>query len=240
MSGYLQRLAVSVARPRPSLHPLVGSIFSGERQEAAAAPTLTQNDASAFADEQNLVSTTRTVSDAPDGPMHRRDPAVDDRHRRGEPEILDPLLPRKTPEAGISAMLPETAREDVASAQSASVRLQHYSRDTSIVEAARTTHVAVEDGPSADRQNAIAPTPVSGLRESPGMLAVAAGDVVRPARAEFSAPSRQSVQSDDIQIHIGRIEVTAIAQPAPRPAAPPAHKAMSLDEYLGRRRRGAR
>src|SRR5271168_4583512 len=126
MSGYLQRLAASVARPRPSLHPLVGSIFSGERQEAAAAPTLTQNDASAFADEQNLVSTTRTVSDAPDGPMHRRDPAVDDRHRRGEPEILDPLLPRKTPEAGISAMLPETAREDVASAQSASVRLQHY------------------------------------------------------------------------------------------------------------------
>src|SRR5271163_3291895 len=47
MSGYLQRLAVSVARPRPSIHPLVGSIFSGERQETAA-PTLIQKDSSAF------------------------------------------------------------------------------------------------------------------------------------------------------------------------------------------------
>src|SRR5271170_769660 len=111
MSGYLQRLAVSVARPRPSLHPLVGSIFSGERQEAAP-PTLIQNDALAFADDQNLVSTTRTVSDSSDGPTLRRYPAVDDRHRRGEPEIFDPLLPRKTPEAGILAMLPEAAPED--------------------------------------------------------------------------------------------------------------------------------
>lgn len=239
MSGYLQRLAVSVARPRPSLHPLVGSIFSGERQEAGP-PTLIQNDASAFADDQKLVSTTRTVSDSPDGPMRRRDPAADDRYRRGEPEIFDPLLPRKTPEVGISAMLPQTVPEDVATAQSASAGVQDQSRDTSIVDAARTTHVAVEDGPTADRQNAIAPTPVSGLRKSAGMLAVVAGDVVRPARAEFSAPSRQSAQSDDIQIHIGRIEVTAITQPAPRPAAPPAHKAMSLDEYLGRRSRGAR
>jgi hypothetical protein len=72
------------------------------------------------------------------------------------------------------------------------------------------------------------------------MLAVVAGDAGKPARAEFAAPSRRSAQSDDIQIHIGRIEVTAVAQPTPRPAAAPARKAMSLDEYLGRRNRGAR
>jgi hypothetical protein len=246
MSGYLQRLAISVARPRPSLHPLVGSIFSGERQESAP-PALIQNDASAFTDDQNLVPITRTVSHSPDDPPRRRDPAADDRveqragialptddrrteQRRSDPETFRPLLPPKTTEVGVPEMLRETAPGDVASAQSAS----------SIVNAARTTHAAAEDGPTADRQNAIAPLPVGGWRESAGMLAGAAGDTGKTARAEFSAPSRQSAPSDDIQIHIGRIEVTAIAQPTPRPATPPARKGMSLDEYLGRRSRGTR
>ena len=48
------------------------------------------------------------------------------------------------------------------------------------------------------------------------MLGAVAGDAGKSARAEFSAPSRRSAQSDDIQIHIGRIEVTAVAQPTPR------------------------
>jgi hypothetical protein len=49
----------------------------------------------------------------------------------------------------------------------------------------------------------------------------------------FSPPSRAT---DDIQIHIGRIEVTAVP-PAPARAAPakPQRRAPSLDEYLRRR-----
>ncbi len=253
MTGYLQRLAASVAQPSPRLHPLVGSIFSGGRQEVSA-PTFLHDDALASTDDQNPVPTTRTVSDPTDGPMRRRDLAADDRteqyaeivlptddrrteQRRSEREIFHPLLPRKTPEVDVSAMLPETVPGDVASAQSG---LQHDRRDTSSVGAARMAHAAIEDGLTADRRNATAAPPLSGLRERTGMLAAVAGDSGQPARAEFSAPSRRSAQSDDIQIHIGRIEVTAVAQPAPRPAAAPARKAMSLDEYLGRRSRGAR
>jgi hypothetical protein len=253
MTGYLQRLAASVSQPRPSLHPLVGSIFSGGRQEVAS-PDLLQNDALASTDDQNLVPTTRPGSDSADGPMRGRDLATDDRveqhagialptddrgaeHRRSEREIFHPLLPGKTPEVDASAMLRETIPGDVASAQSV---LQHHGGETSTVAAGRMAHVAVEDGSTAARRNAIAAPPVSGLRERAGMLAAVAGNAGKPARAEFSAPSRRSAQSDDIQIHIGRIEVTAVAQPAPRPAAAPARKAMSLDEYLGRRSRGAR
>ena len=250
MTGYLQRLAASVARPSPSLHPLVGSIFSGTRQEMAS-PDLLQNDALAFTDDQNLFPITRMVPDLPDGPMRRGDLAADGRaeehagtalpaddsrigRRRDEPEIFHPLLPSRTPELDISAMLPVPG--DVASAQSA---LQHDRRDTSIVDAEWMARAAVEDGPTADRRNAAALPPVSGLTERAEM-AVVAGNAGKPARAEFSAPSRRSAQNDDIQIHIGRIEVTAVAQPMPRPAASPARKAMSLDEYLGRGRRGAR
>jgi hypothetical protein len=255
MIGYLQRLAVSVARSRPSLHPLVGSIFSGGRQEVAAT-ALMESDALAPTGVQTLVSTIGTVSDSPDDPMRRRDLAADDRfeqhagtvlprdnrrtgHRRGAREIFHPLLPPITGELGAPAMLPETVSEDAANAQSASIGLQNDRRGTSFVGAARMAHVAVKDGPTADRRNATTTPPLSGLRERTGILAVLAGDAGKPARAEFSAPSRRSAQSDDIQIHIGRIEVTAVAQPASRPAAAPVRKAMSLDEYLGRRSRGA-
>jgi hypothetical protein len=247
MTGYLQRLAANIAQPQPRLHPLAGSIFSGERQEMAA-PGLMQNDASASTDEENLVPSTTTVSDSPDGPIRNRDLAADDRvvqhrrteERRSEREIFHPLLPSKTPELDVSAMVPETVLGDLASAQSPDIELQQDRRDTSIVGTTRIAHVAPEDGPTADRRNAIASPPVSGSRERAGMLGVVAGDAGKPARAEFSAPSRRSAQSDDIQIHIGRIEVTAVAQPTPRPAATPARKAMRLDEYLGRRSRGAR
>jgi hypothetical protein len=253
MTGYLQRLAASVAQPNPRLYPLVRSIFAGGRREVSA-PALMQDDALAATDDQNLVPTTRTVFEPTDGPMRRRDLAADDwveQHgaialptddsrigrRRSEPEIFHPLLPSKTPEMDLSAMPPESVPGDVASAQSG---LQHDRRDTSIVDAAWMAHAVVEDGPTADRRNAIAPPLLGGDRERAGMLAAVAGDSGQPARADFSAPSRRSAQSDDIQIHIGRIEVTAVAQPTPRPAAAPARKAMSLDEYLGRHSRGAR
>jgi hypothetical protein len=42
-------------------------------------------------------------------------------------------------------------------------------------------------------------------------------------------------QGDEIQIHIGRIEVIAMPPAAPRPAAGPARKTQTLDEYLRQR-----
>jgi hypothetical protein len=249
MTGYLQRLAASVARPSPRLHPLVGSIFSGARQEIAS-PDLLQNDALTSADDQNLVSPTRNIAEPTEDPMRRRDLTAGDRieprteialpmddgrigRRRSEPE--HPLMPSKGLEVAVSAMLSETVPGEVAGVQSPP---QHDRRDTSIVDAPWVAPAAVEDGRAADRRNAAAPSPVSTVSERAGVLAVVAGDAAKPARAEFSAPARRSAQSEDIQIHIGRIEVTAVAQPAPRPAVAPVRKAMSLDEYLGRRSRG--
>jgi hypothetical protein len=40
--------------------------------------------------------------------------------------------------------------------------------------------------------------------------------------------------ADEIEINIGRIEVTAIPPAAPR-STPPARKSLNLDEYLQRR-----
>jgi hypothetical protein len=58
-------------------------------------------------------------------------------------------------------------------------------------------------------------------------------------KADLPRPvARPEREADEIQIHIGRIEVTAVqplpAGPAasPRPAAPPVRKSLRLDEYL--------
>jgi hypothetical protein len=49
----------------------------------------------------------------------------------------------------------------------------------------------------------------------------------------FREPEREP---DEIQIHIGRIEVTAAPPAAVRPASKPERKALSLDDYLKRKR----
>jgi hypothetical protein len=65
---------------------------------------------------------------------------------------------------------------------------------------------------------------------------------MREASANLTAegrPTRAQRDPDEIQIHIGRIEVTAIQPPAPR-APKPSDKAISLDAYLERHNGGAR
>jgi hypothetical protein len=73
-----------------------------------------------------------------------------------------------------------------------------------------------------------------------------------PVTAQVSAPraeprripqerpaARIEPERDDIQIHIGRIEVIALPPPATRaPKAP--DRSLSLDAYLNRRNRGSR
>jgi hypothetical protein len=80
------------------------------------------------------------------------------------------------------------------------------------------------DGPRAFRPIASPPTP--NVRK-----------VVRKeerARRLNSSGSPQR-EADEIQIHIGRIEVTAVPPPAPAPVRAPARKSISLDEYLKRK-----
>lgn len=69
---------------------------------------------------------------------------------------------------------------------------------------------------------------VGGLRSAAEM---AAG---RRLAQQQQARERAEHQGDDIQIHIGRIEVIAMPPAAPRPTPVPARKSQTLDEYLRR------
>jgi hypothetical protein len=62
---------------------------------------------------------------------------------------------------------------------------------------------------------------------------------VKQQPTSSSLPTARSAREpDEVQIHIGRIEVTAVAPlPSNRPPVKPARKSPSLDEYLKRGRR---
>jgi len=64
----------------------------------------------------------------------------------------------------------------------------------------------------------------------------------RRAKGAERTQSRQRVESamQDIEIHIGRIEVIAVPPPAPRVAAASPRRTMSLDDYLKQRNGRAR
>lgn len=80
------------------------------------------------------------------------------------------------------------------------------------------------------------PAPYGGNTAVPANPARTAADRERSRASGVPAAPHEP---DEINIHIGRIEVTAAQPPPPRPAAPKPHrKAPSLDEYL--RRRGGR
>jgi len=71
-------------------------------------------------------------------------------------------------------------------------------------------------------------------RKEPEPRTIAAQVNTRRQQAPASPPPRPA-QPEEIQIHIGRIEVLAVPQAVSRPAAAPARKGLSLDEYLSRR-----
>jgi hypothetical protein len=77
-------------------------------------------------------------------------------------------------------------------------------------------------------------------------------DFSRPPQPHATTPTRSDAAFDirsagptdaeptEVHVHIGRIEVTAVQESAPkRTKAPPARKSTSLDDYLVKRQRRA-
>jgi hypothetical protein len=218
--GYLQRLIDAVAVRGDSLHPRTGSIFSPYRAETN--PPLHAWEEAA---DTETVSQQKPQADATSSELELPAPA---RSLRPNSEHV-PLLPnavaqdtRSTEQeapAFRAALGPDPDGRSIAS------------RDGQTVEPLRSrlfpaSAVDVDDGlRTLIRPNVLsrADTALAERRQLPRERQTLR--VERPA--------------DDIQIHIGRIEVTAVppsVQPAPR--AP--DRSLSLDAYLNRRNGRAR
>jgi hypothetical protein len=220
MSGYLQRLARSVVERGDSVHPRTGSIFS-PRQEETRAPL------------QGLGEVEHVT------PAHQRPES------RATPSELDEAEPfrRVTQRSEHTPLLPRSAASDTRSTAHTPpafpVPLRHGGEPVVSGDAPSWEPPKI---PFTDATEVHVTAPVT--RDANDafralMKPASVSDVVtrsaqpRNMAVQPNAP-RGGRQPDDIQIHIGRIEVIAVPPPAPRaPKAP--DRSPSLDAYLSRR-----
>jgi hypothetical protein len=155
------------------------------------------------------------------------------------------------------ARLPDSPQESGAVSESPSegVSAEFAARENTGYESSRSSKSASDskaEAPAAPRPWDYEPLIASGAPMPSRSVAEAQGpQPSEPVRfpSELEATSRRAsarqtvsssnasqmrspIQAEDIQIHIGRIEVIAVPPPSARPAAAPVRRGQSLDEYL--------
>jgi hypothetical protein len=210
MKGYLLRMAANAARPQSGIHPMVGSIYAG----TALAGT-------AFAERgraANSIAVTeeRLIASSPEFSREREDV------REGKSDAMQFDIARSEERMGER---PANARRD----EPAPFRplLSNAKQKTA---GEREDTFNNEGDESRMREFHYEPLlPHASL--SPRVTAKVEARKSDPVSRAHPAER----EPDKIEIHIGRIEVTAVPQEAPRPAATRARKSLNLGEYLKRR-----
>jgi hypothetical protein len=234
MKGFLHRLATEAVRPQARLHPLTEPMYAPRMHDGAAAMP-------AQLEVSESVSAPRPIAGRHTGDaMRGADAAVREfaAHESLGPKPamsgFEPLVHGKSITAGEERM---SGGEAAIVPSVTSVSRTRDAEPPAVGEVSRLTAeylpLIIErltQGPSVDIGTAVGAT-----QSSHGNTA----QIGRVARGVVQAPVRdkaaQVTPLDEIQIHIGRIEVIAAPPPAPRAAPAPARKSMSLDDYLSRR-----
>lgn len=223
MRGYLQRLARAVMQPAESIHPLLGSVFSPANY-GRADDSLEQN--------VSLRSPEVALS-APERPHEVHDLQA----------AHSPLLPPVQPTVPAALMARESAGLDSAERVSFQPLLAPVRNEFSSTSERKQEH----DSPAESGQHE-EPEPVypplltrtlvrSGPPEISNLKPQAAG--TGAASEKGNSSRRAEREPDEIQIQIGRIEVTAVQHAPARTVIKPNRNGQSLDEYLKRRDRRA-
>jgi hypothetical protein len=213
MSGYLQRLVQTAAQPVQSVHPFAGSIFAPVHDDQRRG----------VESEEFVIATSEINAPARSTSKQQNLP-----ERKTRPNTVPLREYRPIAQVGAITLLQSEGetnalpfhQEQFLQPPRSAAKIKET--DTEQLPAHLTTQP--EFHPLLAQEAVVAET----------QLAHA------PPRAKTRAPSdnrRSSATeraSDDIQIHIGRIEVTAVHPPAPRTAKTP-DRGPSLDAYLNRR-----
>jgi len=224
-SGYLQRLVTAVAGRGDAIHPRTGSIFSPHREEIDP-PLQGWKDGSDVADAE---------------------PEVQSQAEAPSLELEPPPAQRVRPKSEHVSLLPNTVAKDMRPAERAAPPLFAASRPDARVVGPRDEPAAEPQRSRLSRESAVdvdasrLGTADHGFRPliRPNSPSRSAAALAEPKPLPQDRTSRVERQADDIQIHIGRIEVTAVRSAAlPAPKAP--DRSLSLDAYLNRRNGRAR
>lgn len=214
MSGYLQRLALTARNSSSSIRPAPESLYSSPKTESP--PPIVEEETILSQAVPAAVEPTAKYTPLIDEPVDGSVPTV---HRNAQSRPLQPSSVHRAAEPGVRDRLsiPRLAR---------GLRWQPP----------QTESITSQVEPLVGEPTSVAPA-----RTAP-ILPVASPLVAPPSATRnslsprFTAPSERPSKEvpDEIQIHIGRIEVTAVPPAAPRPAPPKPRKSLDLGEYLKR------
>jgi hypothetical protein len=242
MSGYLQRIASNVLHPARAIHPVVGSRWSAPRREDS--PEIILNE---------------TVT--PAGPPRVANPSEDmaQKHERTRPESISSLVTRTLTSSAIQPKISKST-EAASELKKGSESTAEFQPLMAAQQPEEIAHGGLRDAPAKNHPRDLeelhetSTAPVvddAALTFTPLIQAASYSqppfDAIRAvhpmANADRARSARQQTltqtlhEPDEIQIHIGRIEVTAALPPPARPAVKPARKSLDLGEYLKRDRR---
>jgi hypothetical protein len=256
MSGYLQRLASSAARTERRVQPLVGGLFARQPEQAIeeATTTIIPQPASP-ASEHPLADSARTTLPRISSDESRMEETVL-RSTHVEPLAPMPEEPRRKPLPALveqDSSFSSQRKERVERTESPAHRTERPAVPDLLValskfierpaDPQRSTADKIQtlagetaQTESAKAGDAQAHEPIQTERLRPAS-AGSMRTIAQPPAGQSRTPSPMREGSDDIQIHIGRIEVIAVQPPAPHPAAVPTRRGPTLEEYLRRDRR---
>jgi hypothetical protein len=254
MSGYLARLAASVSKERSSIHPLVAPLFASP-QETVELPAI---EGEQITSPRRQTTVELPIVEGEQITSPRRRTTVELPVIEGE-QITSPRPQTEVREAPAEArrreiLRPRTntavngtgePRSEHPAAQLARTRPQGRlaspapDETSSLSEPA--SQIPAPPLPNADGKipatNSHTPVVIVNSIQNAAPFAPAP---VRQQHVPSSSPFHKASpgrKPDEVQIHIGRIEVTAVApSPSGRPPINPARKSPSLDEYLKRGR----
>jgi hypothetical protein len=207
--GYLQRLVTSVASQSDSIHPRTGSIFSPHREE--------MNPPLHGWEEADTTTAVQPQADATS-------------------LELEPPAQRVRPKSEQVSLLPNTIAQDSRSTEFVVSPLDGRSVGPGDALMAEPPRSRLSPPTAVDVNAPVLRDEDRGLRSliRPNGPSRSDAALAEPSQLPRERPSRVERQADDIQIHIGRIEVTAVRTAVlPAPKAP--DRSLSLDAYLNRR-----
>ena len=240
MRGYLQRLVSTANGTEPLVQPLIRPVFSPAAPRDEQAPSM-------LADDTRLTQKYRAASAS--GQVPRSVDTPQENEAEG-PSGKTPheAFPRM-PLAPLSNFEPFLTAEPtkLAGPNTATTAPSRQSSKAPPVLAHANTASAGADQVRASTENTTVYLPLLNARPSdlpPEPFAYRTQEhkqleLPKPKAEPRPALASSSTATDEIQIHIGRIEITAV--PAPVKAAPqkPVYNGPSLQEYLKRRDRSS-
>lgn len=224
MSGYLHRIASSVLKPATGIHPSVGSLWTGAG-EIEPAETILLDSAAPLQPSHEAGTSTNAGNLFPSPTLQYKATPFSEAHASGPTQAsatpMVDLTTTRTPRATVQPL--------VAPERSDAVSFGDASRET---RQPRDLNRTAERGPT---DHTTTPFVEPSARPSQLFRPLATTAITHPMPVHQHERASTTREPDEIQIHIGRIEVTAaLPLPPPRPATSPERKSIDLGEYLKR------